>query len=294
MADGASEAARPCPFCRATRSRPAYPWRSRWEGRDFRYLRCARCALVFIDPVPDAAMLDRMYASGDYHEEHYDGEGHGDYDRTARRIASFVTPGARILDFGCGAGHLLSALGRHGLAPEGAEFSPVPAALAERRSGYPVFATSVPGWHSRGPWDAIHVGDVLEHLPDPIAGMRECIAQVRPGGLLSLEGPIEDNPSLVLIAARLFARAKRLLRPERVPEFPPYHLIFASAASQRRFLCSFPELSEVHWSIYETGWPYRNNGTMRNAIALAALGTSKLPGLGRVVGNRFAAVYRVG
>lgn len=43
-------------------------------------------------------------------------------------------------------------------------------------------------------FDAIHLGDVLEHLPHPASLLRE----LEPlGGVFFIEGPLENNPSLV-------------------------------------------------------------------------------------------------
>lgn len=54
-------------------------------------------------------------------------------------------------------------------------------------------------------YDALHFGDVLEHLPDPSATLRELLGFVKPGGLLFA--------SPVYWAARLFGAVKKRLKP---------------------------------------------------------------------------------
>ena len=234
-----------------------------------------------------------MYATGDYHDAFYDGEGQGAYAATAERLAARLPPGARVLDFGCGAGHLLRALKARGLQAVGTEFSASAAANAADRSESEVFDLSDDRWKARGPWDCIHFGDVIEHLPDPASTLRDCLKLIVPGGLVSAEGPLEANRSPVHAAARLFGQLKRLRGRGHAAEFPPYHLIFASAATQRRFFKGLARLQEVDWSVSETGWPYRRNGALRNAIALASITISRVPLVGSGWGNRFVALYRL-
>lgn len=231
-----------------------------------------------------------MYAAGDYHEAYYDGDGPGAYAETAQRLAALLPPGARVLDYGCGSGHLVSALDQAGLAAEGAEFSRAVADHAAARTGRTVYDLTDPGWQRADPWDCIHFGDVIEHLGEPHETLQRALTRLRPGGLLSVEGPLEANASVVNGAIALFAGAKRWLYPDRVPELAPYHLLFASAAGQRAMFSRLgAELQEVHWSVSETGWPYRHNGALRHLIALAASVAARLiPGWG----NRFCAVYR--
>ena len=47
----------------------------------------------------------------------------------------------------------------------------------------------IPALESRAPFDFIIASHLLEHLPDPIAFLRDCEALLRPGGLLSLVLP---------------------------------------------------------------------------------------------------------
>ena len=102
----------------------------------------------------------------------------------------------------------------------------------------------------------------------------------------------EANISLVHGAIRLTGWAKRLAgRAEG--SFAPYHLVFTDAAAQRALFDRLGEpLQLQYWELSETGWPYRRNGAVRNAIALAAIGASKVPVLGSMLGDRFRALFK--
>jgi SAM-dependent methyltransferase len=286
--------ARCCPYCDGEPAGPAFPFANHYAGLHFRYFGCVDCGTRYIDPAPDAETLARLYAPDSYHAQFYDDGGHADYAGTAGRLAKHLGAGARVLDYGCGAGHLIAALKQHGLDAYGVEFTAQAAADASKRTGRPVYAIEAGDWRAHGPWDCIHMGDVIEHLAEPAPAVDEILTAIRPGGLLSVEGPLEANLSAVSLAAELFGRFKQWRHPARMESFPPYHLVFTTAKAQREFFGrrALP-LQEILWTLNENGWPYRNNGGVRNAIALMAIGLNRMPLIGSRFGNRFTALYRV-
>ena len=283
---------RRCPLCDGASAGPAFPYATRYLGQRYGYLGCGTCGTRFIDPLPDAAAFAAMYAPGDYHDVFYDGDGQGEYARTAAKLAAHLPVGARLLDYGCGAGHFVMAARAAGLDAAGAEHSAEAAANAAQRTGATMFDLGTEAWRAGEPWDCIHLGDVIEHLPDPRASLRDVLGAIRPGGWLSVEGPLEANASLVHGAIRLTGWAKRLAgRSEG--SFAPYHLLFTDAVAQRALFDRLGEpLRCEYWELSETGWPYRGNGALRNAIALAAIRASRVPVLGSGLGDRFRALFR--
>src|SRR5208283_2204086 len=96
----------------------------------------------------------------------------------------------------------------------GVEINEAAAAYAAKNTDCLVFSTaSFFSQRNKATYDPIHLGDVLEPLPEPGATLRELLGFVKPGGLLFMEGPLETNPSPVFGAARLFGAVKRLVRP---------------------------------------------------------------------------------
>jgi SAM-dependent methyltransferase len=102
------------------------------------------------------------------------------------------------VEIGCGDGALLAELGERGLAPvlDGFELSPPAAELAQARSipgarRIEAFdGADVPA--EDGAYDLAVLSHVLEHVPEPMALLREA-ARVAPAVLI--EVPLEDNRS---------------------------------------------------------------------------------------------------
>jgi SAM-dependent methyltransferase len=136
-------------------------------------LRCPRCTVVTTHPWPAPAELDAAYA-GAYRPE--GGRFSGPLDALlratrgalARRIDARA-PAGPVLDVGAGDGTLVRALRRRGRAAHGVERGdgPLPA----------------------GPFAAVVLWHVLEHLPEPVTTLRALADRLVPGGLLVLALP---------------------------------------------------------------------------------------------------------
>ncbi len=107
--------------------------------------------------------------------------------RRLRRIATLVRkpPGeTKLLDVGCSRGHFVATAVAMGFHAEGVE--PAPAiAEAARKAGLKVRTGLLDD--ARYPdctFDAVTLFEVLEHLKDPLALMRECRRIMKPGSIL--------------------------------------------------------------------------------------------------------------
>ena len=132
-----------------------------------------------------------MYSKASYHDAHYLGCESADYGISARLLRDFSPVGASVLDYGCGLGLFLSALNVEGFSATGVEEA---AAYAAKNADCLVFSTaSFFSQRNKATYDAVHLGDVLEHLPEPGANLRELLGFAKPGGLLFVEGPLETG-----------------------------------------------------------------------------------------------------
>ena len=96
---------------------------------------------------------------------------------------------AAILDAGCGSGRNMIELARHGTVT-GVELSPTSAALArERGVGDVIEGSALEMPFDAGSFDLATSLDVIEHLKDDLAALRELRRVVKPGGALLVTVP---------------------------------------------------------------------------------------------------------
>lgn len=168
-------------------------------------VRCSGCGHRQTDPMPADAELGRAYAgaaSDDYVEEE---SGQRETARRAlARIERHLVPdphnGAprsrRLLDLGCWVGFLLAEARARDWEVVGVEPSQFASGYARDRLGLDVrtgelLTSPLPLRH----YDAVVMGDVIEHLPRPGETLDRMAALLRPGGLAWMALP--DAGSLV-------------------------------------------------------------------------------------------------
>ena len=168
-------------------------------------VRCPACGHRQTEPMPADAVLESAYsdaASDDYVQEE------SGQRETARRalvkIERHLLPdpqngGARrrqLLDLGCWVGFLLAEARERGWEPVGVEPSQFASAYArdtldlDVRTG-DLLTAPLPLGH----YDAVVMGDVIEHLPRPGEALDRLAALLRPGGVAWMALP--DAGSLV-------------------------------------------------------------------------------------------------
>jgi 2-polyprenyl-3-methyl-5-hydroxy-6-metoxy-1,4-benzoquinol methylase len=282
--------ARSCPICGGHSASTTFPSATIFNNIHFSYFKCIDCDSVFVDPIPDTDTFLKMYAKSAYHDCHYDGGEGEDYSKSALLLSNYLKSGSIVLDYGCGVGGFLKALSIQALVPFGVEFDVAAAKFAALNAKCTV--VSVDDFRRNDKFfDAIHLGDVLEHLPNPTDTLTDLLRYLNPNGVLFVEGPLEVNPSLVFWFARIFAIFKRLLNPKFLSNHKPTHLFRTNADAQLDFfkrVCT--GFSIIHWHIYETGWPYSNGGFIKSTIArfAALIGGRNVAGV--TFGNRFKII----
>ena len=181
-----------CPLCLDTRTaRPEL----HVHGSDL--VRCRRCGLVRVEPLPTAAAAVQLYDDAYFRDPV---RGYVDYvadERVfraefRRRLRLLRSLGARgrLLDAGCASGALLLEAKRLGYEASGLEPAPAMARRAAEASGCPVTAAALedallaPAAH-----DVVTLFDVLEHLVDPRAILQRLRRTLAPGGIIGVTVP---------------------------------------------------------------------------------------------------------
>src|SRR5262249_6293749 len=102
-----------------------------------------------------------------------------------------------------------------------------------------------------GALDAVHFGDVIEHLTDPAAELAQVLPLVKPGRAVLAQGPLEGNPGVFTLGLRV---ARRLGAGRAVSDMPPYHVVLATSAGQQRLFARLG-LTVLRYEMTEVAWP---------------------------------------
>ena len=146
---------------------------------------CRRCGSVQQPSLPHGDDLLDLYRA--MHDEHYLDEEQG-RRRTALRLLGMIGPArGRLLDVGCGHGLLLDEARAAGWEVAGLELSARAAAHAREVLGLDVREATLES--VTGPFDAIVLADVIEHLDGPLAALDRCVSLLAPGGALCVVTP---------------------------------------------------------------------------------------------------------
>jgi SAM-dependent methyltransferase len=153
-------------------------------------VRCPACGHMQLDPMPADAVLAEAYAdaaSDDYVDEE------AGQRETARRVLAKIEqhrPPGDLLDLGCWVGFLMAEARERGWRPLGVEPSDFASTYARERLGLDVlhddlFTADLPS----ASFDAVVLGDVIEHLPQPADALERIASLLRPGGVLTMMLP---------------------------------------------------------------------------------------------------------
>lgn len=211
-----------CPACDAAERRPYYRHET-WE-----LFSCEVCRLIYLDPMPGPATLATIY------HDAYNGAQTGYFTKTSsklrrsskrlRIIRRFSkTSGGNFLDVGCNGGFMVEAARRVGYTAWGID--PDLVSLEYARAHFPdsrYFHGVIDEFDPRDSvgaavrFDMAYCSEVIEHVPQPQAFLRDINRLLKPGGVLYLTTPDISH----------WRRPRRL---ENWDGFcPPSHLLYFS------------------------------------------------------------------
>lgn len=205
----------PCPVCSSDNAAELFVKDS------YRYVRCRECDLVYVSPMPAGDELNCIYQDPRYFANRNEWSyGYNDYfeerafyDALFRRrvlecehaLGVDSGHGLRMLDVGCAAGFLLEIARERGWNVRGVELSKPAAEFANKRLDNVVSNCPLPdaGFEDQS-FDCVMMLDIIEHVSDPVALLREGARVLKPGGVLFLSAPNARSLSARLLGRRWF------------------------------------------------------------------------------------------
>lgn len=211
-----AEAVPLCPLCDHDRHAPfaaGYDYELRTCQNLWRFVRCAQCAHVWLNPRPAVSTLSAIYPPHYYAYQ---------YTKTVASLAlavknaldrrkfaslarSLARPPQSFCDAGCGDGRYLRFARDAGINPARIHGLELDDRTVERikADGFNAYNARVEDCTSIAPasLDLITMFHVIEHVDDPRRVVKRLAEWLAPGGVLALETPNLDS-----LDARLFKR----------------------------------------------------------------------------------------
>jgi 2-polyprenyl-3-methyl-5-hydroxy-6-metoxy-1,4-benzoquinol methylase len=148
---------------------------------------------VYINPRLSASQLEALYNKNEISPQQYY-ERHISQDlkhfRKRLSIIEKYKKGGSLLDIGTNIGTMLKVAKDAGWDVRGVEFNRTAAAFGSRHFDVPIeirdfMKTSYPAES----FDVVTMNDLIEHVPDPVAAMREVNRILKPGGIVFMKTP---------------------------------------------------------------------------------------------------------
>ena len=179
-------------------------------------VRCGTCGLVFLDSAEDETELQGLYTEQYYRErkDYYFGntvadpakgeenENIEEFAEGLHNLRRLSPEGKRLLDVGCGVGVFLRMARQDHWQVTGADISSFAAKYGQEQFGLDIRQGTLRSLAL--PPEAVGVvtmWDLIEHVSDPVAELREAARVVKAGGYLLVNTPNEG--ALLKILARI-------------------------------------------------------------------------------------------
>jgi SAM-dependent methyltransferase len=160
---------------------------------------CERCGTVQQPDLPTGPELLDLYR--DMRDDAYLVEEAG-RRRTSQRLLDALerhAPRGRLLEVGCGHGLLLDEARKRGWAVEGLELA---TASREHAQSLGLDVGDATLEEAEGAYQAVVLADVLEHLDDPVAALRQIAGLLVPGGATLIVTPDPASRTAKLAGSR--------------------------------------------------------------------------------------------
>jgi 2-polyprenyl-3-methyl-5-hydroxy-6-metoxy-1,4-benzoquinol methylase len=173
-----------------------------FQKQGFSYHRCHTCSHVYVSPRIASSLQMRIAIDLDGLPDPY-----LDVQRVGAvsicRLIHSQAPGARLLDIGFGHGHVMRAARAYGFEVHGMDSSESQIESLRQQFGRRLRHAALgdealPG----GPFDAVVMSHVAEHLPDPYTSLRRVRFDMSPGAVLYIAVPDIESVQFKILGKR--------------------------------------------------------------------------------------------
>lgn len=247
-----------------------YPYETFFNQKTYKYVKCHSCRSIYLSSNIDDIEIKKMYDQENYHSFFYklNNNNHSNL-KIIKKITSLNSNfKLKICDFGCGNANFLDSMSNN-FQKVGVEYSQKFVNNLKNHYKNIIFLQAEDFFKKKAYknfFDIIYLGDVLEHLTKPKEIMNELVKFLSPNGFFVIEGPIEENYNLIYYVSKLIGYIKFSIGIKN--NFIPYHIFRTNHNSQKLFFNNIKNLNIKSYETYETGWPYKDNGLIRNFISI--------------------------
>jgi SAM-dependent methyltransferase len=204
----------------------------------FNHSGCRTCGTLFVNPEPTKKTLDGFYDSAENeNQSSVEAELYLNAETRDRACADryhielfeeLLSPGATVLDVGCGCGVFVRLMKDRGFDIKGIDTSPNAIRVGSETLGLGN-ELSVCDWQDlkEGHYDAVTLWAVIEHLSNPGQFIEKARDITSPGGKLWLQFPTVDSLMYILFRVNFYWI------------MPPYHLTLFSKVGMEALLNRF-------------------------------------------------------
>lgn len=160
-------------------------------------LKCRNCGIMFWDKIPTKEQIQHLYSNKDYMEYHsaYFKDSYEGYDENSQHIKNYseilntmttkYNTRGYLLDVGCATGVFLDLARKKGWKTKGIEISPDFADYGRKHFNLDIFCGELAEAQLRDKtFDCITGWDILEHIADPVAFLKEIRRLLKDDGII--------------------------------------------------------------------------------------------------------------
>ncbi|MEO5989404.1 MAG: class I SAM-dependent methyltransferase [Candidatus Eisenbacteria bacterium] len=253
----------------------ALPMRYEHLGQAFPAARCLDCDLRFLRVQPEGESLARLYWAEYFSVDYRCGRSDThSFDESAfrdenagllKRFEPYKPKAgpARLSEVGCASGWLLKHASERGWQARGVELSEHAVKHALGIGVEVVQGTLEDAKYADASADLLYMGDVLEHVSDCGATMREAVRVLAPGGAFFLRGPITTHSLARGLGLAMYGALGR----DIVLHEPPYHLWEFTPGSLARLMHTVGlEVIRMDQSKIPPGRPHGRKSALQSLV----------------------------